>query len=348
MDKRLSSRFAVAGVVMVIMAGCATGSASTAAPTVAPPAPAASTAVASSAPAAGGPSAAASFDIGALPPPEVTTIRFAEGGIDPGTFMVHLAMDAGLLTKYGLTGQSITFNGATQVVQALIAKQLDAAVSTSSQTILTQGTSEPAVDIAVFSSKLPDYLYAAKGLTTAADLKGKKAAVSTLGSQAYQEVVVGMRQLGLAPSDMTIVPIGGQSARIAALESGTVAIAAADPALAPKLAADGILPIVKLDELPNVELAGVNLMLLKSFVTANPGTTLRLAAAVLEATQLPFTNLPLVVSSYAKYAQLSQADAQATWDEYLKAGVQRTLYGSDAAYATARSVLVPLTPAAAI
>lgn len=336
MEQRLTSRFAVVGAVLLLSVAACSGSAS--------PTPAASTAAPSSPAAA---TATGTFNPATMPPAEVTAIKFAEGGIDPGTFALHLAMDAGLLKKYGLTGESMIFNGATQVVQALIAKQLNAAVSTSSQTILTLGTSEPAVDIAVLSTKLPDYLYAGKGLTTAADLKGKKAAVSTLGSQAYQEVVVGMGVLGLKPADMTIVPIGGQSARVAALESGTVAIAAADPALAPKLAVDGILPIVKLPELANVELAGVNVMLLRAFVAANPGTTLRLAAAILEAVQLPLTNLSLVVQSYATYAQLSEADSQATWDLYIKAGIQRTLYASDTAYSTARDVLVPITPAAA-
>jgi ABC-type nitrate/sulfonate/bicarbonate transport system substrate-binding protein len=281
-----------------------------------------------------------------LPPAEQTNIRFASGDVGTHSYFIQLALDAGLFKKYGLTGQSFTFTSSTAVVQALIAGQLDAAVSTSTQTISTLKTSRPAVDIGVFSTKLPDYLYAGKGLT-APDLKGKKAGVSTLGSQAYQEIIAGMAVLGMKPGDMTIVPIGGQAARIAALESGNVALVAADPALATQLAGDGILPVVKLPELANVDFAGQNVMVIRSFAEANPGTMLRLTAAILEAVQLPFTNLPLVVQKYAKYAQLSEADSQATWDLYLKAGIQRTLYASDASYAAARDALAPINPDAA-
>ena len=34
-----------------------------------------------------------------LPKAETTTVTFSEGGIDPGTFMVRLALDAGLLDR---------------------------------------------------------------------------------------------------------------------------------------------------------------------------------------------------------------------------------------------------------
>lgn len=337
-------RLTMVGAAMVLVAGCASATPS-ASPGGSSPSPANSVAASPSAAAASAAAsaAAASFDPSLLPPPETTVIKYAEGGIDPDTSAVAIADKAGLLEKYGLTGQSYQFNGAAQVIQALIAKQLNVAVSTSSKTILSLGTSDPAVDIAVLSTRLPDYLYAAKGITSGADVKGKKAAVSTLGSQAYQEVVVGLEQLGLQPSDVTIVPIGGQSARVSALESGAVAVAAADPGLADKLAPDGITPLVKLPDLPNVELAGANVMLLRSFVDANPNTTLRLAAAVLEAVHLEVTDESKVVQLFADYAQISTDQSQKNWDAYLNSGVQQTLYASDNAYKTAQDVLVPLS-----
>lgn len=339
-------RLTMVGAAMVLVAGCASATPSASPGGSSPsPSPANSAAASPSAAAASAAAsaAAASFDPSLLPPPETTVIKYAEGGIDPDTSAVAIADKAGLLEKYGLTGQSYQFNGAAQVIQALIAKQLNVAVSTSSKTILSLGTSDPAVDIAVLSTRLPDYLYAAKGITSGADVKGKKAAVSTLGSQAYQEVVVGLEQLGLQPSDVTIVPIGGQSARVSALESGAVAVAAADPGLADKLAPDGITPLVKLPDLPNVELAGANVMLLRSFVDANPNTTLRLAAAVLEAVHLEVTDESKVVQLFADYAQISTDQSQKNWDAYLNSGVQQTLYASDNAYKTAQDVLVPLS-----
>lgn len=358
MRQRSWSRLALLSAAVLVAAGCSTASVpssstttTSAAPSVASAAPPVASAAASTSPAGGAGAASTapgSFDPSQLPPPEVTSIKIAIGGVDPDTSAIKVALDTGLFKKYGLDAQYFQFNGATQTIQAMVAKQVDVVTSTSTQTISLLGTQTPAVDIAVLSTKLPDYLYAAKGLKTAADLKGKKAAISTLGSQAYQEVIVGMQQLGLKPTDMVITPIGGQSARVAALESGTVAIAAADPGLAPKLAADGIYPIVKLADLTNIEFAGSNVMLLKSFVDANPNTTLRIAAAVLEAVNLPFTGrLADVVKSFAQTAGLSEADSQSYWDLYMKAGIMRDPRASDQAYEEARTVLAALNPQAA-
>jgi NitT/TauT family transport system substrate-binding protein len=328
---RPGAMLALVTMVVLALSACSAGTPSTSASGTASP-PAGSAAPAES-------NAAAT-----MPPAEQDSITFGISAIDPHQFQLQLALDAGLFEKYGIKAQGTYFDGSQKTLQALLAGQIDFATSTSSQTITTLTTNTPAVDIAVMINKLPDYIYGAKGITSADQLKGKKVAISQLGTQSHAEMVVGMKELGLAPTDVTMTPIGGQSARVAALEAGTVLAAPADPALADKLTGEGFSILVKLPEAAS-QFAGSNVMVLRSYADKNPNTTLAVAAAVLEATQLPYTDLDTVVKAYAKWAQVDEAEAKANWQAYLDSGIaQRDLRSSVEAYQNARDVLLTVNP----
>jgi NitT/TauT family transport system substrate-binding protein len=66
-------------------------------------------------------------------------------------------------------------------------------------------------------------LMARPEITTAAALKGKKVAVSSFGATTDLSARASLRALGLDPvRDVTILPLGGDTVRFAALQSGTV------------------------------------------------------------------------------------------------------------------------------
>jgi ABC-type nitrate/sulfonate/bicarbonate transport system substrate-binding protein len=117
-------------------------------------------------------------------------------------------------------------------------------------------------------------------------------------------------------------------------------IAALPPAATPP--PSGAAPVATA---PPTPFAGSNVMVLRSFADKNPNTTLAVAAAVLEATQLPYTDLDTVVKAYAKWAQVDEAEAKANWQAYLDSGIaQRDLRSSVEAYQNARDVLLTVNP----
>jgi ABC-type nitrate/sulfonate/bicarbonate transport system substrate-binding protein len=66
-------------------------------------------------------------------------------------------------------------------------------------------------------------LMARPEITSATALKGKKVAVSSFGATTDLSARVALRALGLDPiRDVTILPLGGDTVRFAALQSGTV------------------------------------------------------------------------------------------------------------------------------
>jgi ABC-type nitrate/sulfonate/bicarbonate transport system substrate-binding protein len=88
---------------------------------------------------------------------------------------------------------------------------------------------------------------------------------------------------------------------------------------------------------PPTPYAGANVMVLRSFADEHPNTVLRLTAAVLEAAQLPFTDLDTVVRGYATWAKLDAKAARAAFQAYLASGTtSRGLRASSEAYAATR------------
>ncbi|MGE5219120.1 MAG: ABC transporter substrate-binding protein [Chloroflexota bacterium] len=72
-------------------------------------------------------------------------------------------------------------------------------------------------------SKVFHSLMARPEITSAAALKGKKVAVSSFGATTDLSARASLRALGLDPTrDVTIVPLGGDTVRFAALQAGTV------------------------------------------------------------------------------------------------------------------------------
>jgi ABC-type nitrate/sulfonate/bicarbonate transport system substrate-binding protein len=325
---------AIVVVGALLVAAC--GTAATPVPTTAP----------TSAPQSVAPSATPGLQ--ALPPAEQSTVRFATSTTDILSFTMPLALAKGLFAKYGLTVTGTVIEGNQPVLQAIIANQVDAISSGSTATLLSLTTSTPLVDVAIISNKLPDYIYGAKGVTTADHLRGQRVGVSGLGGQSHAEVVVGLAELGLKPTDVTIAQIGGQSQRLAALEAGSIKAAPADPTQADRLTANGFSILVKLPESKTL-FAGGGVTFRRDYVAQNPNTVLRFVLACLEARQLMFTNTADVGTEYAKYASLTDvAKAQADWATITKGPLlQRDMRSSAAAYEAPRTILLDQNPAVA-
>jgi NitT/TauT family transport system substrate-binding protein len=332
-----SGRSRIAAIVVVgalVVAAC--GAAATPVPTAAP----------TSAPQSAAPSATAGLQ--ALPPAEQSTVKFATSTTDLLSFTMPLALAKGLFAKYGLTVTGTVIEGNQPVLSAIVAKQVDAVSSGSTATILSLTTGTPLVDVAIVSNKLPDYIYGAKGVTTGEQLKGQRVGVSGLGGQSHAEVVVGLAELGLKPTDVTIAQIGGQSQRLAALEAGSIKAAPADPTVADRLTTNGFTILVKLPESKTL-FAGSGVTFRRDYVAQNPNTVLRFVLATLEARQLMFSNPADVGTEYAKYANVTDvAKAQADWTNMSKGTLlQRDMKSSPAAYEAPRTVLLDQNPGVA-
>src|SRR5262245_60910259 len=150
-------------------------------------------------------------------------IRVGQGSISLQSGLMHIGKDRGLFAKYGLTTETIYIPGGSTNVQVLISGNLD----------LSQLSGAPGVaanlegaDIVYFASlldKLNYQLITRQEIKGVEHLKGKKFGVSRYGSSADFGMRAMLKRVGVDPvKEATILQIGDEPARIAAIKSGNI------------------------------------------------------------------------------------------------------------------------------
>ena len=348
-----SPKLATTGIVMLLLAACGgIASAPSAAPSTAPSKPAAapvsskpaaasvaskpSAAAAASKPAASA-SAAGASAAGAsasaqmapasaaalLPKPEVTKIRLGNNAHEADSFATEYANQLGIYKAYGF--QSVTstyFDGDAKGRQAMLADQIDIMSGSPASAIESLTTDTPILQIGMFITKPTDDLVTVGSVKTVADLKGKKIGVSTFGGDSHASVLLALKALGLKQTDATIVQIGGDSKRQAALKAGSIEAAPVDSSQEAQMKQLGFNVLVHLQDAPT-NLARESIMVRKDFAQKNPNAVLDLVAANMAALQDEYADPNQAAAGYFKWIGTGTLpDAQNQIKLYLKLGLR--------------------------
>ena len=129
----------------------------------------------------------------------------------------------GLFKRDGVDITELSFAGDAKMQQAMAARGLDIALGSGpAMAFVAKGS--PVKAIAAMAGPPLDLVIAVRpnGPKTAADLKGKKVAVSTVGSLTYWLVSETLRQQGWGPHGIDIVPMGPMPGQLAALARGDI------------------------------------------------------------------------------------------------------------------------------
>lgn len=326
-------------LVGLIAAGCTGGASPT-------PAEAPTEAPDGESPGAGGESPTATAGGTAqLPEPELTDITMGLSVTETSQFASQLAVMSGIYEKYGLNVEPSTFEGDGLVVQALVAEQLDVGMIGVSAAVNSRLTETPLKVVSVNAVILTDQLVAAPDVTNADQLRGKQVAVSTFGGTSHGAVLLSLDGLGLTPEDVVITQIGGQSARIAALEGGAVAAAPIDASLEQQMLDQGFNILIDLKE-ERLPWGRSGMAFRDDFLEENPNTALLLVAGALEAQNMMWEDPETAAEFYAEFTQLDPEEALRRVEEFQEIG-NRTMRWEPAAFENPQRVLATVTPAVA-
>lgn len=152
---------------------------------------------------------------------ELTRLRVAS--LISGEFsQAYIAQKKGFFEKYGLAVELIYFQGGSQVIQAMLGGDVPLTVTAGPEGVVAklQGA-----DISLLSANNPTMhfsLFVAPEIKKAADLHGKKAGVSRFGSASDFSMRYIFKSMGLSEGDVTIVQIGDNPSRLAALRSNAI------------------------------------------------------------------------------------------------------------------------------
>jgi NitT/TauT family transport system substrate-binding protein len=150
------------------------------------------------------------------------TIRIAYSSLNPHALLVSLAEKRGLFAKYGLSSVVVYIPGGSTVVQAMVSGDVDLGQLTGAPGVAANLRGADILYIAMTDDRMGYQLATRKEIRNPADLKGKRLGISRFASSADFGTRTLLKRLGIDPKEVTILQIGNEPERLAALKSGSI------------------------------------------------------------------------------------------------------------------------------
>jgi NitT/TauT family transport system substrate-binding protein len=236
-------------------------------------------------------------------------IVIAYSGISPSQAPAWMAQDGGFFRKYGLDAQLIFVESGSRTVQTLISGDVIAAQVAGTSVIQSNLQGSGIVMIGGFLNTMDYKFMVSRDITRPDQLKGKTVAVSRVGSSSDFATRYALEKYGLVPDkDVSILQIGSQPARFAALQSGKihgVMIAIPLTAMATKM---GLNTLADLQML-GLEYQHTGLAVSQNTLKTQPEVVRNMFKAFVEAIHFMKTHRKEAIGILAKYIKTDDPDA---------------------------------------
>jgi ABC-type nitrate/sulfonate/bicarbonate transport system substrate-binding protein len=157
------------------------------------------------------------------PAQEPIPIRIGQSSLTDVQVASIVTARAGIFKKYGLAPELIALQGGPQTIQALIANSIQFADMPGTAVINSRVAGANAVSILYHLIGVTHGLFVRPEVKTAKDLVGKKVGIVRIGGLAeFLARYMLTEKLGLKPTEVELIQVGGQSVRVAALASGAI------------------------------------------------------------------------------------------------------------------------------
>ncbi len=139
------------------------------------------------------------------------------------TAPLWVAKEKGYFHKYGLDVDTIYIPSGTLGMQALLAGETKILAADGSSVVNSRLRGAPVKIFIGMVNFYPNPFFSSPDIKSYADLRGKKIAVTRIGSSSYTATVMLMKKLGLEEGrDYTILQLGSTQNRLAALTKGMI------------------------------------------------------------------------------------------------------------------------------
>jgi NitT/TauT family transport system substrate-binding protein len=139
------------------------------------------------------------------------------------TAPLWVAKQKGYFYKYGLDVDTIYIPSGTMAMQALLAGETKILAADGSSVVNARLRGAPVKIFIGMVNFYPNPFFSTPDIKSYADLKGKKIAVTRIGSSSYTATVMLMKKLGLEEGrDYTMLQLGSTQNRLAALTKGMI------------------------------------------------------------------------------------------------------------------------------
>lgn len=227
-------------------------------------------------------------------------IRVGYGSLSTSYAAIWVAGEARLLQKNGIDAEVLYLESAL-VRSALLTG--DIAMGGMSGTTMAAPRLQGAdpILIASFANSLQYRLVVRPDIRTVADLKGKRVGVAGFGLGAHRGAQIMLAKLGLNPdTDVTMLQIGGDPTRLAALLGGTIDASVFNPPLYKRAVEAGMRVLANIEEM-GFPVQASALVTTDRFTKKNYDLTRRAMRAIIESIHLIKTNPELSKRAIRKY-----------------------------------------------
>jgi NitT/TauT family transport system substrate-binding protein len=228
-----------------------------------------------------------------------------------------IAKEAGYFSAEGLDVELIRVGGSTRMVAAMLGGSAPIIQAGAVAAVAATAAGSDVVIIAATGKVSPFHLMARPEIKQPADLRGKRAGISTFGSTSDQMVRIALQKFNLEPNkDVAILSLGAQPEAFAALQSGAVQVAALSYPLYPKAAKLGMRELVNFAELGVEDVTGA-VITTRSFVAQQRDTALRFVRAYIRGAHRYRTDKEFSKRVLAKYGKIADDEVlEGTWQDY--------------------------------
>src|ERR1051325_3219057 len=134
-----------------------------------------------------------------------------------------IVKESGMLQKYGLDPEMIFIDSGTLGLQTMISGESHLGMTGSTAAVLSTLGGSGVKLIAGMINSLTYILITDPKITRPEQLKGAKLAIARFGSLSDFGTRLALKKIGISPTDVTLLQIGGgQPGRLAALKSGVI------------------------------------------------------------------------------------------------------------------------------
>jgi ABC-type nitrate/sulfonate/bicarbonate transport system substrate-binding protein/LysM repeat protein len=241
--------------------------------------------------------------------PARQTITIAYSSISGNMAPLWITHERGFFRKYGLDARLVFIESGSSTVKSLVSTDVAFAQMAGPALVQSRLQGSDVVMIAGVLNTLDYQLIVHRSITSPDQLKGKTMAVSRLGSSSDFATRYALDRFGLVPQrDVTILEIGSQPARFAALETGKVQAVMISVPLTARAKAAGLRPLADLQML-GLEYQHTGLATTQALIGSQPDLVRNVMKAYVEGIHYYKTRRKESLAILAKYLKTNDTEA---------------------------------------
>jgi NitT/TauT family transport system substrate-binding protein len=229
---------------------------------------------------------------------------------------VWVAREMGLFNKYGLEVEPILFRGGQVATQALVSG--DPPIVNIGTVVQATIQGHNVVLVAAVENRYDLIVFTRPGITQLEQLKGKRIGITGFNSATHYASIIVARHINADVKELTLIPAGLDTERIAAVTSGLLDATYVATSAAPLARKAGLTEIVSVGDL-GVEVQGNGFATSRAYIASNREVVKSALKGFVEAIYFVYANKKDAQRVFAKYMRTNNPEVlEDSYNGYVK------------------------------